>query len=345
MGEGAADPCLAVARALLDFADGRPDQAVLVFCGSLASNESRAVRDRFLEEAADAVEHAWDEQGDGVGGPDVPAIGILAGLFRLLAWELTPDLVTPGSQAICATMSAWIDSYAVPGRRPCWRGRSSNASIEWIETAAVHPDRSAEGERERIALAAAYVIFQKGFEDATEEDIIAVADLPASAFSAHFTDVHGAAMAALELAYERTMAAAARAYVEAAHPWAEQLCRSAVGLRPFLSSDPTLGYLAFAQPHAIGLDAVRMAHDRLMAFTILLEQGYAQSPGALRLPRETSQALIAAVYELTYLQCAHLRERAMPELLPLRTYVTLAPFVGPDEAGELVERLLRPPVS
>jgi hypothetical protein len=151
--------------------------------------------------------------------------------------------------------------------------------------------------------------------------------------------------AALELAYERSMRAAASAYVAATAaggPWSDGPVAAAIALVARLRSDPTLMYLVFVEPYAIRPEVVQGVRERMMAFTLLLEQGFAQSAGALALPHGVLEAIVSAAYEMTRLQCVRLPERRMPELLAYSAYTALAPFIGPQQAAELVVAKVRP---
>jgi hypothetical protein len=85
--------------------------------------------------------------------------------------------------------------------------------------------------------------------------------------------------------------------------------------------------------------AVGLTYDRLMAFTLFLEEGYHRRPEAERPPRFCSEALAATMLEIFYWV---LRERQagerLVEILPILVYMCLAPFMGPEAAGEFVEK-------
>ncbi|HTC58835.1 MAG TPA: TetR/AcrR family transcriptional regulator [Solirubrobacteraceae bacterium] len=333
-----AEPCTAVVQALLAFAFEQPDRSRLLFCDSLAGGaQARSQRDALVSLAADVVEQAW-QSSESLGGPDVPALAILGGSFRLLAWSSSPAGAERTREELSDMLEAWIDSYCVPDHTPCWRGLSPNARFDWVPTAAARATLPAGSERERIVHASAYVIFRRGYAHTSIAEILELAEVDLGEFHLHFPSLHAAAMAALELAYERTIMGAARAYAAAELPWGERICHVGQALNEYYRSDPALVNLAIVEAHALGPEAVRIDHDRLMAFTFMLEPGYSQSAHALGLPRTISEAVAAAMFELGYIQCKHLLADSMPDLLAQRLYVTLAPFLGPRQAGRLIDR-------
>jgi hypothetical protein len=103
----AEEPCHAAVRALLEWAQERPREARTLFWDTLAGDpKERALRDKLLHEAAELVENAWEQLGEAqrLGGPDVPALAILAGLFGLLslaraAREPAADVERAGAHA------------------------------------------------------------------------------------------------------------------------------------------------------------------------------------------------------------------------------------------------------
>lgn len=75
-----------------------------------------------------------------------------------------------------------------------------------------------------------------------------------------------------------------------------------------------------------------------MAFTLFLEEGYRQRPQAEGLPRLSSEALAAVMFETIYREMRERRDAGrLAEQLPRLIYMCLAPFMGPEAAGGFVE--------
>jgi hypothetical protein len=74
----------------------------------------------------------------------------------------------------------------------------------------------------------------------------------------------------------------------------------------------------------------------VLAFNVFLEEGYRYRPQAAELPRLFAEAIAGSVLELAAFYIRHDRAAETPGLLPLLTYVILAPFTGVREANELI---------
>jgi hypothetical protein len=64
----------------------------------------------------------------------------------------------------------------------------------------------------------------------------------------------------------------------------------------------------------------------------LLSPGYELAPDT---PLIAAEAIGGAIYALVYDQVKTRGPESLPELVPMSTYMTLAPFIGAEEAYEL----------
>jgi hypothetical protein len=88
---------------------------------------------------------------------------------------------------------------------------------------------------------------------------------------------------------------------------------------------------------AISHTAIHCTYDRLAVFTVFLEEGYKQNP---ELPRLCSEAIAAVTFEFAYRGVRRRPAAAeKPTMLPTSVYVCLAPFLGPDQATDLVHAM------
>ncbi|HTC58831.1 MAG TPA: TetR/AcrR family transcriptional regulator [Solirubrobacteraceae bacterium] len=177
--------------------------------------------------------------------------------------------------------------------------------------------------------------FQHGYAHISVSDIVAHAHISRNVFYSHFSDKGGAAAEAIRTNFEAAMQAAAHAFF-AEDPWPERLWRGGYALTSHFFSNPQLAYLTLVELHAIRPEVTRIAHERLMAFTLLFEEGYRQHPGAHFLPRLASEVLAAAVFELEYLEVPRKLQTPTRDYRGERAYICLAPFMGPEAAGEFV---------
>jgi hypothetical protein len=101
---------------------------------------------------------------------------------------------------------------------------------------------------------------------------------------------------------------------------------------------PAQFHACFVEYASMGHPAVQLAHDRLMAFTLMIEDGYKQRAEAEQLPRLISELIVSLLHESPYRE---IRRRKPPDrfydVLPILTYLALAPFMGPNEASRFVQ--------
>jgi AcrR family transcriptional regulator len=346
----AKEPAGAVIDAIVRFAEREPAAATLLFCESLAAGEwTRARRDRLIAHVVKLIERRWARLGDEAEGPDAPALGLVGAVFRLLALRLQVSGVS-GLHQLRDELASWVASYSVGEGESQWRNRAplpsiarrarTRAAAQSVPVVLPHRHRMsapevAHNHRERIMRATAQVTFEEGYHAATVADIVAAARVSRNVFYAFFPDKAAAAGEALQWNFEMAMTAAAREFFTA-HEWPERLWRGGMALTLHFMADPALTHLTFVELHAIGREVVRQAHNRMMGFTLLFEEGFRQSARARALPRTTSEALAAMVVELEYVEAPRRGVRAARNFRAERTYMTLAPFIGPAAANDFV---------
>ncbi len=167
----------------------------------------------------------------------------------------------------------------------------------------------------------------------TVTGIVSAAQVARNVFYEQFSDKQAAAIASLQDSFERAMSASASSFF-ASQDWPDRIWAIGQQLTDHYLAHPADAYLSFVELHAIGPDAVRLAHERLRVFTLLLEEGYALRPEPL--PRLISEALVATILELGYRQAPRKGRTERPVLLGQQAYMCLAPFIGPAAATRLV---------
>lgn len=88
---------------------------------------------------------------------------------------------------------------------------------------------------------------------------------------------------------------------------------------------------------------VRLIYDRMGAFTLFPEEGYRWRPQAEELPRASSEAIGARMYEIAF---RGLRERRRAdwysEFLPEFLLICLTPFMGHEAAMSFIAEKSEP---
>jgi AcrR family transcriptional regulator len=352
--EGAppADAPKAAARALLDFAHEHEAPARVLFCESLAGG-ARAMdrRDALIDEIAGLVESRLQSQAKDAATFDLPAGTAIGTVFRLLANRMRRG--ASGLHELEEGVLAWLDAYGSADPHSHSRDFQTlgeQGGLPRIRLTPARPpppvrvgsrgasasDRS-RNQRERILFACAQCCYERGYVQMGIADIVSSAALSRSVFYEHFHDKQHAALAMLEQAFELMMTTSARAYF-AQDSWPERVWAAARALCEGYATYPALFRSCFLEYAAMGPPGVQLTHDRLMAFTLMLEDGYRQRPQAERLPRVVSELIVSLVMEYPYRE---IRRGKPPDrfydLVPPQTYAAIAPFIGPAQASSFVQ--------
>lgn len=345
----------ALLGAFLGFAGERPAPARVLFVESLAAGvRARERRDRMIADAAELLAGRWLASGTNGetagGGPDLPAAALVGGLARLCAARLPTD--PTGFQRLQAELELWLDSYTPDhGGDLRWREPSRSRLPLTIARPGVREAAAPVGlprgrhrlgsaqmdanRRERILYALPKLAYERGYTNLTVAEIAAAAGVSRNSFYTNFSDKRAAATALLELSFERSMSAAAGAFF-AATEWPERMWAAGETLERYYLAHPYQSHLAFVELHAIGAQAVAMAYERLMGFTLLFEDAYNTYPYAHNLPRISSEILALSMFEFGYREAPRPTDVDPERLLPQRVYMCLAPFLGPQRASEFV---------
>jgi AcrR family transcriptional regulator len=341
----------AAIEAVVGFAVADPAGATLLFVESLAGGQrSLELRERLRESVEAILEGAWARAPANAATLDLSATMLTGGVFRLMGMRLRHGEV--GLGGLGEELTAWMESYVTASGSA--RRRESRelgvgtppASVSLPALEAPHPLSAgrhrlaaaevARSQRLRILGATARCSYEKGYTNVTVTEIVSAARISRKAFYAQFRDKEHAATEANERFFQAVMSACAAAFF-AASGWPERVWAAGTALLGVLAANPEHTYLGFVETHVIGAPAIQHAYDRLAAFTLFLEEGYHYRPEAEKLPKTSSEALTAVMFELTFRELRERHSLQHPhETLPQLVYTMLAPFIGPDEADAFV---------
>jgi len=180
---------------------------------------------------------------------------------------------------------------------------------------------------ERALQALADVVAETGYAGATVEAVLRRAQMSATTFYANFAGKDDAMLAAIDSACSQIVAAVMPAY-RRAPDWPRGIRAAFGALFNFLASRPALANLAMVEVYAAGLEAMQR---RLEALPLqeLIAAGYELAPET---PQITAEGMVGGIYTLTYRRLREGGAEALPALAPICAYITLSPFVGPEEA-------------
>jgi AcrR family transcriptional regulator len=184
---------------------------------------------------------------------------------------------------------------------------------------------------ERALRALAAVVAEEGYRGATVDAVLKRAHMSATTFYANFAGKDDAMLAAIDSACSQIVAAIMPAF-RRAPDWPHGIRAAFGALFNFLASRPALANLAMVEVYAAGLEAMQRRLEALQPLQELIAAGYELAPGT---PQITAEGIVGGVYTLTYRRLREAGARSLPALAPVCAYITLAPFVGPNEACRL----------
>jgi AcrR family transcriptional regulator len=213
----------------------------------------------------------------------------------------------------------WSLSYLpppVPLRRPRWRPPASAARPGGYDPA------------ERILRALASVAAEKGYPAMTVNDIASRASISLSTFYAHFADKEEAMLAAVDSGSAQMLATTLPAF-RRAPDWPHAVRGAFGAMFAFCAAEPEYTTLGAIDVYAAGKRVLERRDQVIEGMEALLVPGYELKPDVSPVAAE---AIGGAVYSMIYDQVRSGATERMQEIAPLATYVTLAPFIGVEEA-------------
>jgi AcrR family transcriptional regulator len=356
-GQGAVDQERGGARggalaAIVELARSEPDVLSLLFDEvTLATRSGLQARDALISEIETSIERerAAALQGS---APELPARVVLGAALRLLVRRARDPQASLGE--LRDGLDGWLRYYERSGE-PLWQTltpvpelKAGPATIVTL-SAPQRPGRgrsnrsreqSAANQRERILHATAAVCTEQGYAATSVADVVAAAGVAREVFYTHFRDKQDAFMTAYEIGFQGLMSATVAAFFTSA-PWPERVWSALRAYTDFMANYPTFAYLGMVESHAVSQELIDLVDERVMAFTLFLEEGQRPPYRTEPLPDVVPEAIAMAIYEVTSHMLRHGQGKEIPGLVPLIAYVVLSPYLGATEATRFVEDRLR----
>jgi AcrR family transcriptional regulator len=298
---------------------------------------------------------------------DVPALALIGGVRQVLARRVR-RIEYDVLPALSDDLLAWANSYSAPARarRPAFlsdrasprskrppaqaRARASSAPAGASQAAAAQRlprGRRKQREtvvnrqiRERILGAVAEMAMLKGYAEMSVADIVACAGIGRDVFYLHFKDKQDAFLAAQQHNLQDHLNACAVSFFSAS-TWPERIWNGLRKVTEIIAADPALAHLWLVESYAAGPAALAHTEEMMVICTLYLQEGYTYRPECAHLPRLYSEAIVGALYEISYQEIEQGRGARIGELLPQLAYIALAPFAGARQAAGLVEGFVR----
>ncbi|MFL5872194.1 MAG: TetR/AcrR family transcriptional regulator [Solirubrobacterales bacterium] len=187
---------------------------------------------------------------------------------------------------------------------------------------------AAHDHAERALRAFTAVVTEKGYEEATIDDVLKRAQMSATTFYAHFNGKEDAMLAAIDTACAQAIAAMVPAF--ARHDeWLDGIRAAYGAILNFLTSRPGLARLLAVDVYAAGAAAVERRDLGLQPLDALIANNTAAWP---MMPPIVYETIRGAFNQLLYKTVRDSGPEGLPHLAPVCTYFTLFPFVGAEVA-------------
>jgi AcrR family transcriptional regulator len=220
--------------------------------------------------------------------------------------------------------SWWLSYPPPPGPLRAARRRSRKGHSFEERQAASNPP-------ERVLRALAAEVAEKGYPEITVAEIVERAATSQRTFYEHFANREDALIAALDsgsaLMLGKTLPAFRRA-----QDWQHAVRRAYDAMFEFGIEEPEYSRLGAVEMYAAGKRALQTRDTIMEGLEALLAPGYEIAPET---PPIAAEAIGGAIYALVYDQVKAKGPESLPELAPMATYMTLAPFIGAEDAYAL----------
>lgn len=284
-----------------------------------AGPEVLASSGRTIEQFDRLLRRALDESPERANLPPLVTQAILGGNFKVLTSRVRRGLAAE-LPALAPEIATWALSYRTPPgaiRKPRTPPPASGG-----------PQFEPYGDVGRIFAALSAEISELGYQAATIEGIATRAGASTHTFYRHFDSKHSALVDAYDTGLTQAFAIAQPAFEQAAD-WPHGVRAALQALLSFLAGDPAWASTAILQSPGAGATLMARSDAAVDRFATLLEPGRDHAPAMGEIAVEASAG---AIYTLVYRHIAKPGPARLLEILPVCTFVGLAPFIGAEQA-------------
>jgi AcrR family transcriptional regulator len=257
------------------------------------------------------------------GTPPQMIRAMLGGLQKVIHKRLYSDEAKELPK-LAESIADWGLSYPpppAPREGPKRRGRKAKSFAE--RQAVAHPP-------ERVLRALAAIVSEKGYHATTVAEVVERAGTSQRVFYGHFENKEEAFLAALDSGSAQMLGLVLPAF-RRANSWQESVRAAYEAMFSFGIEEPEYTTLGAVEMYTVGRRALETRDNVMEGLEALLAPGYELAPD---IPPIAAEAIGGAIYALIHDQVKDKGPESLPELAPMATYMTLAPFVGPKEAYE-----------
>jgi AcrR family transcriptional regulator len=197
-------------------------------------------------------------------------------------------------------------------------------------------DFVSQNQRERMLLATAELVAERGYQKTTIELIAKTARVALATFYEQFSSKEECFLAA----FDESIAAAGEVFAElldTERPWADQIAAGLEILLEMVVSEQPRAKLCIVEAQAAGAEALARYQSMLELVAPKLREGRALNPRSDRLPEGLEVAIAGGLAWLLHQRLLADRADELKGLLPEMLQVTLTPYVGEAEAARAAE--------
>jgi AcrR family transcriptional regulator len=197
-------------------------------------------------------------------------------------------------------------------------------------------DYVSQNQRQRILLATAELVAERGYQKTTIELIAKTSRVALVTFYEHFPSKEECFLAA----FDESVAAAKEVFAELLdpeQPWQEQI---SAGLQIFLEmvvKEQARAKLCIVEAQAAGTASLARYQEMLESVAPKLREGREFNPRSSRLPDGLEVAIAGGIVWLVHQRLVADDVDGLMVLLPEMLQVTLTPYVGEVEAGRAAD--------
>jgi AcrR family transcriptional regulator len=295
--------------------------------------------------------------------PEAVVRAVVGGLSRILysrvrhgrraeLRQLVPDLMrwvtcyrpTPSTPALGDELPIAAPSSVMVamggGRAPGTLASSSDGDLGLVRGMSnVLRSFALHSQRERIVDAVANLTAAGGYADLTVEKIAGEAAMSLQTFYEHFKSKEEAFLFTYEVGHAHGLALVERAYATQSD-WPNGVKATVAALLQYLGSEPAFARLALLHMLIATPRTAERANAGITEYLSVLEPGFEETSEHRRPPAIAVEAIGGGLGELMYSCVMRDRIHEMPSMTKHATYVSLAPFIGPEEAAKVAREPL-----
>jgi AcrR family transcriptional regulator len=282
-----------------------------------------------IDRALDTFEEFFFAQFEQIPGrkgmPREMVRAMIGGLQKVVHKRLyrdEPDVLLELAPHIC---DWWLSYPPPPGSLEPPKKRRPKKPQSFTERQAL------DSPPDRVLRALAATVAEKGYPGATVAEIVDRASTSQRTFYENFANKEEALLAALDTGSAQMLAKTLPAF-RRAQDWQHAVRIAYEEMFSFGFEEPEYSRLGAVEMYAAGKRALQTRDTIMEGLEALLAPGYELAPDT---PPIAAEAIGGAIYALVYDQVKASGPESLSDLVPMATYMTLAPFLGAEQAYEL----------